>query len=65
MFEGFLEMQSVVTKVHGRLELEGDQAYRKLEFGTERHLHTPEPGSRRHAEEAPQSFVSRFKFWTI
>lgn len=65
MFEGFLEMQSVLTKVHGRLELEGDQAYRKIEFGTERHLHTPEPGSRSRAEEVPQPIVSRFKFWTV
>lgn len=63
MFEGFLEMQSVVTKVHGRLEIGGDQEYRKIEYGTERHLHTPEPGSRNRCEETPQPLLSRFKFW--
>ncbi|GJM83646.1 hypothetical protein HMSSN139_61420 [Paenibacillus sp. HMSSN-139] len=36
MFEGFLEMQSVVTRVQGRLELGGEQEYRRIEFGTER-----------------------------
>ncbi|MNE62375.1 hypothetical protein D3C80_1576500 [compost metagenome] len=46
MFEGFLEMQSLVTQVHGRLEIGGDQQYRKIEFGTERYLRTPEPGGR-------------------
>ncbi|MNC56092.1 hypothetical protein D3C75_1056630 [compost metagenome] len=46
MFEGFLEMQSLVTQVHGRLEIAGDEQYRKIEFGTERYLRTPEPGGR-------------------
>ncbi|MEF2968140.1 hypothetical protein V3851_20115 [Paenibacillus sp. M1] len=63
MFEGFLEMQSVVTKVHGRLEIDGEQEYRKIEYGTERHLRTPEPGGRDRYEEAPQPIVSRLKFW--
>ncbi|MNN67099.1 hypothetical protein D3C81_1827170 [compost metagenome] len=39
-------MQSLVTKVHGPLEIGGDQQYRKIEFGTERYLRTPEPGGR-------------------
>ncbi|MNN12614.1 hypothetical protein D3C81_1256110 [compost metagenome] len=50
MFEGFLEMQSLVTQVHGRLEIGGDEQYRKLEFGTERYLRTPEPGGRQRDE---------------
>ncbi|WP_334072108.1 MULTISPECIES: hypothetical protein [Paenibacillus] len=63
MFEGFLEMQSVVTKVHNRLEIGGDQEYRKIEYGTERHLHTPDPDAWKRYEETPQSLASRFKFW--
>ncbi|MNW34184.1 hypothetical protein D3C74_111550 [compost metagenome] len=63
MFEGFLEMQSLVTQVHGRLEIGGDQEYRKIEYGVERHLRTPEPGNGNRCEEAPQSIISRFKFW--
>lgn len=63
MFEGFLEMQSVVTRVHGQLEIDGEQEYRKIEFGTERFLHTPEPGNRiRNEEQLPQRFTWR-KFW--
>ncbi|GIP47369.1 hypothetical protein D3C76_294790 [compost metagenome] len=63
MFEGFLEMQSVVTRVQGRLELGGEQEYRRIEFGTERFLHTPEPGNRiRNEEKLPQRFTWR-KFW--
>lgn len=63
MFEGFLEMQTVVTRVHGRLDLGGEQEYRKLEFGVERFLHTPEPGSRTvQAEDKPKSALLR-KFW--
>ncbi|MNI73169.1 hypothetical protein D3C76_610960 [compost metagenome] len=50
MFEGFLEMQSLVTRVHGRLEIGGDEQYRKIEFGTERYLRTPEPGGRQREE---------------
>lgn len=50
MFEGFLEMQSLVTRVHGRLEIGGDEQYRKIEFGTERYLRTPEPGGRQRDE---------------
>ncbi|WP_232436743.1 hypothetical protein [Paenibacillus senegalimassiliensis] len=41
MFEGFLEMQSVVSRVHGRLNMDGEQEYRKIEFSNERRLHTP------------------------
>ncbi|MNW50931.1 hypothetical protein D3C74_283960 [compost metagenome] len=50
MFEGFLEMQSLVTRVHGRLEIGGDEQYRKIEFGAERYLRTPEPGGRQRDE---------------
>ncbi|MOA70074.1 hypothetical protein D3C78_1986740 [compost metagenome] len=49
MFEGFLEMQSLVTRVHGRLEIGGDEQYRKIEFGTERYLRTPQPEDRQRA----------------
>ncbi|MDQ0089960.1 hypothetical protein J2T12_003373 [Paenibacillus anaericanus] len=63
MFEGFLEMQSVVSRVQGRLEIGGDQAYHKLEYGTERFLHTPEPGNRIRKEEPPQRFSFR-RFWS-
>ncbi|MDU2241961.1 MAG: hypothetical protein E7E23_15440 [Paenibacillus sp.] len=62
MFEGFLEMQSVVTRVQGQLELGGEQEYRKIEFGTERHLHTPEPGNRGRFEKTPLPLISFIKF---
>ncbi|MFD1179416.1 hypothetical protein ACFQ3W_24405 [Paenibacillus puldeungensis] len=62
MFEGFLEMQSMITQVQGRLEIDGDMEYRKIEYGTERFLHTPEPGSRLRDEEEPKRFTLR-KWW--
>ncbi|GGG08183.1 hypothetical protein GCM10010913_32430 [Paenibacillus aceti] len=63
MLEGFLEMQTLVTKANGRIEADGDQQYHKIEYGVERHLHTPEPWSRgvRHEEDS-QRFTIR-KFW--
>ncbi|WP_018751632.1 hypothetical protein [Paenibacillus sanguinis] len=42
MFEGFLEMQSAVTRIHGRLGLDGEHEYRKIEFGNEHRLPAPD-----------------------
>lgn len=63
MLEGFLEMESAVSRVHQRLEIEGHQEYYKLEYCTERFLHTPEPGSRpvERANPAPTTFFR--KLW--
>ncbi|WHX48674.1 hypothetical protein QNH46_21900 [Paenibacillus woosongensis] len=65
MFEGFLEMQAVVTRVHEKLGLGGEAEYRKLEFGAERFLHAPEPG--RHHPSQEQEQPGRFsirKIWS-
>ncbi|OAB45667.1 hypothetical protein [Paenibacillus antarcticus] len=44
MYEGFIEMQHVVTRVqYLRNEGQGLEEYHRIEFGYERnHLHTPE-----------------------
>lgn len=43
MFEGFLEMQSAVTRIHSRLSMDGEQEYRRIEFSNERRLNVPDP----------------------
>lgn len=62
MVEGFLEMQIAVHQIQGRLEIDGESEYRKIEFGTERFLHTPEPGHRLYSEGEPQQHPRR-KWW--
>lgn len=62
MFEGFLEMQAVVTRVHEKLDLGGELQYRKLEYGTEKFLRTPEPGSHHPSQEEPARFSIR-RIW--
>lgn len=64
MFEGYLEMQSLMTKVHGRLEIGGDEQYRKIEFGTERYLRTPAPGGLYRTENEEPKRHSILKFWS-
>lgn len=62
MLEGFLEMESLVSRVHQNLEIEGHEEYYKLEYGTERFLHTPEPGARKaESIESEKSFLR--KLW--
>lgn len=63
MFEGFLEMQAVVTRVHEKLELGGEMEYRKLEYDTDRFLHTPEPGRHHPSQEQSRRFSIR-KIWS-
>ena len=62
MIEGFLEMQSLVSRVQSQLEIRGDEEYRRLEFGTERLLHTPELDRRIYKEEPTHLFLFR-RFW--
>ncbi|WP_019635683.1 hypothetical protein [Paenibacillus fonticola] len=63
MFEGHLEMQAVVTRVQEKLDISGERAYRKLEYGTERLLHTPEPGRHHPSQEQSSRFTIR-KLWS-
>ncbi|AOZ92482.1 hypothetical protein [Paenibacillus crassostreae] len=50
MYEGFIEMQQVVTRVqYSRDEGLNQEQYRKIEFGSERNnLHTPELTGSKH-----------------
>lgn len=62
MLEGFLEMESLVSRVHQNLEIEGHQEYHRIEYGAERFLHTPEPGARQAQQvESEKSFLR--KLW--
>lgn len=62
MIEGFLEMQTLVSRVQGQLDIRGEEEYRKLEFGTERMLHTPEL-DRRICKEEPSHLFPFRRFW--
>jgi hypothetical protein len=46
MLAGWKELKRMVSSVQGNLKAVGDEEYRKIEFGMERHLHTPEPSYR-------------------
>ncbi|MNO91268.1 hypothetical protein D3C76_828080 [compost metagenome] len=63
MYEGFIEMQHVVTRVQ-YLTNEGpnQEEYRRIEYGCERNnLHTPElTGSKEEAISADSSRISRW-----
>jgi hypothetical protein len=62
MLEGFLEMESLVSRVHYNLEIQGHEEYYKLEYSTERFLHTPEPGARKAEPIEPEKSFLR-KLW--
>lgn len=51
MLAGFKELKNLVMGVRGHYLEAGDEEYRKIEFGTERLLHTPEPPNRLTTEE--------------
>ncbi|HEY2493488.1 MAG TPA: hypothetical protein VGI33_11310 [Paenibacillus sp.] len=41
MYEGFLEMQRVVTQIqYSSTKFQEDGAYQRMEYGTERNVHT-------------------------
>lgn len=65
MYEGFIEMQHVVTRVqYLRNEGQGMEEYHRIEFGYERNnLHTPELlGSRDDSEISNETTKVR-KWW--
>lgn len=39
MFEGFSEMQNVVSRIHTRMDIDHEGEYYRLEFGCERFKH--------------------------
>lgn len=39
MFEGFSEMQNVVSRIHTRTNIDHESEYYRLEFGCERFSH--------------------------
>ncbi|GGA43232.1 hypothetical protein [Paenibacillus physcomitrellae] len=43
MLAAIKEIKNFVTGVRGEMKAAGDEEYRKIEFGTERLLHTPQP----------------------
>lgn len=51
MLAGFKELKQLVTGARIQYKEAGDEEYRKIEFGAERHLHTPQPANRLTAEE--------------
>lgn len=66
MYEGFIEMQRVVTRIqYSSTKLQEDGAYQRIEYGTERNLHTSdmmeemEEQSNLTSHETPKSF----KWW--
>ncbi|WP_223065891.1 hypothetical protein [Paenibacillus caui] len=51
MLAGLKEIKNFVTGNRENLMASGDEEYRRIEFGLERHLRTPEPAHRLTAEE--------------
>ncbi|WP_054957747.1 hypothetical protein [Paenibacillus dakarensis] len=63
MFEGFSEMQNVVSRIHTRVDSDQESEYYRLEFGCERFKHisgTEAEGDRKVVKEEP---LHRFKWW--
>lgn len=65
MYEGFIEMQQVVTRVqYLRTEGQGLEEYQRIEFGYERNnLHTPELLGSREDSEMPKESSKAKKWW--
>lgn len=65
MYEGFIEMQQVVTRVqYLRSEGQGMEEYHRIEFGYERNnLHTPELLGSREDSEIPKEPSKAKKWW--
>ncbi|ANS76042.1 hypothetical protein AWM70_16845 [Paenibacillus yonginensis] len=53
MLAAIKEIKNFVTGVRGEMKVAGDEEYRRIEFGTERLLHTPQsPNSLTPMEES-------------
>lgn len=62
MYEGFIEMQRIVTRIqYGSPEQHGEDAYRRIEFGIERLQ--PEPEGVVLTEERPFESPRSHRWW--
>lgn len=62
MFEGFSEMQNVVSRIHTRMDIDQEGEYYRLEFGCQRFKHISDTAEavRISANEEPSL---RWKWW--
>ncbi|MFC7680510.1 hypothetical protein [Paenibacillus sp. GCM10028914] len=61
MFEGFSEMQNVVSKIHTRMDIGEEGEYYRLEFGCERFKHfSDDIGDLMITKEEPHQ---RWRWW--